>query len=194
MKWVTTTLMLDRLDADQDNAWDEFVAHFHDPVRRFVLRMGLSDAAAEDVVQDTLVAFLNAFREGRYSRERGRLSSWLFGIAYREAARTARDAARERQSPGRDGRTTFFTDRSDDTARRTWDESWERFVLEQCLRRLREELAEGPFRAFELTAMRGVPPAEVAGQLGMTRNAVFVAKHRALKRIAALRAEFEGAA
>lgn len=194
MEWVTTTIMLNRLSEAQDAAWDEFVAHFQGPVRRFVQRMGLSEATAEDVVQETMVAFLRGFREGRYSRDRGRLSSWLFGIAYREALRAARNSARDRQSPERHGRTTFFTDQPDEQARATWDDSWERFVLVRCLEKLRGELSDQNYRAFELTSLRAVPAGAVAEQLGMTRNAVFIARHRALRRVAELRAEFEGTA
>lgn len=198
MEWVTTTLMLDRLDAGQDAAWDEFVTYFRDPVRRFALRLGLPEASADDVVQESMVAFLRAFRAGRYDRDRGRLSSWLFGIAYREAARTKRDAARAVPTPGGVGGGRLADDRpderADDLARRTWDETWERFVFDRCLERLRGELSETAYRAFEMTTLRSVPPTEVARQLGMTRNAVFIAKHRALRRVGQLRAEFEGGA
>lgn len=58
----------------QDAAWDEFMAHFRGPAQRFVLRMGLDETTAEDVVQETMVAFLRGFRVGRSSRDRGRLS------------------------------------------------------------------------------------------------------------------------
>lgn len=76
----------------------------------------------------------------------------------------------------------------------TWDGAWERFVLERCVERLRGELNPQTFSAFELTSLRGVPPEEAARQLGITRNAVFFARHRALRRMGELRTEFEGAA
>ncbi len=192
MPWVTTTILLERLTDAQDSAWEEFATHFRAPVHRFAVRLGLSDAAAEDVVQSTMLAFVRAYREGRYSRDRGRLSSWLFGIAFREAQRVFRDAPREGQAPAARGRTTFFSGRPDDElARRTWTETWERHVLDRCLEQVRAEVEPSTYEAFELTAMRGVPADRVATDLGITKNAVFIAKHRVLKRVAELRREFE---
>jgi hypothetical protein len=49
----------------------------------------------------------------------------------------------------------------------------------------------GTFRAFERVALDQVPAADVARELGMTRNAVFLAKHRVVKRIRALKDAFE---
>jgi DNA-directed RNA polymerase specialized sigma24 family protein len=55
----------------------------------------------------------------------------------------------------------------------------------------RAEVEPRTFEAFELAAIRDVPADQIADELGMTRNAVFIAKHRVLKRIANLRREYE---
>lgn len=192
MHWITTTIMLDRLADAQDVVWDDFAAHFRAPVLHFAMRLGLPEAAAEDVVQSTMLAFISAYREGRYSKNRGRLSSWLFGIAYREALQVKRKIARERQSPQFDGRTTFFAGQPDEErARTTWTETWERHVLDRCMAQVSAEIEPSTYEAFELTALRGVPPEEVSSRLGLSRNAVFIAKHRVLKRIGELRREYE---
>ncbi len=192
MPWITTTILLDRLSEAQDSAWEELASHFRGPVLAFALRLGLSHPAAEDVVQSTMLAFLRAYREGRYDKQRGRLSSWLFGIAYREALRSIREGARERQAPGPAGRTTFFSGRpDDDLAKQSWADEWERHVLDRCMEQARAEVEPRTFEAFELAAIRDVPADQIADELGMTRNAVFIAKHRVLKRIANLRREYE---
>ena len=192
MPWITTTIMLERLHEAQDSAWEELASHFRAPVQAFALRLGLSHAAAEDVVQSTMLAFLRAYRDGRYDKRRGRLSSWLFGIAYREALRSIRDGARERQAPGAAGRTTFFSGQpDDDLAQRTWADEWDRHVLDRCMEQARAEVEPRTFEAFELAAIRSVPAGQVGAELGMSPNAVFVAKHRVLKRIAQLRREYE---
>ncbi len=192
MPWITTTIMLERLSDAQDTAWEELATHFRAPVHHFAIRLGLNDSAAEDVVQSTLLAFIRAYREGRYEKDRGRLSSWLFGIAYRESLRVIRSGKREFQSPPAPGRTTFLSGRPDEElARRTWTQTWERHVLDRCMEQARGEVASNTFEAFELTALRDVPAEAVARELGMSRNAVFIAKHRVLKRIAELRREYD---
>ena len=52
---------------------------------------------AEDVVQDTLLAFLDAWRRGRYDRDRGRLGSFLFAIAVQQVRTHHRKAQRVRR-------------------------------------------------------------------------------------------------
>jgi len=192
MPWITTTIMLERLADAQDSAWEELATHFRAPVHHFALRLGLPEAAAEDVVQSTMLAFVRAYRDGRYEKDRGRLSSWLFGIAYREAMGVVRQSAKERQAPGGEGRTTFFAGQAgEELARQTWTETWERHVLDRCMERVTGEVTPSTYEAFELTALRGVPADQVAERLGITKNAVFVAKHRVLKRVGELRREFE---
>ena len=47
------------------------------------------------------------------------------------------------------------------------------------------------YRAFELVVFSKRDAAAVADELGMTRNAVFKAKHRIVRRIRELQASFE---
>lgn len=196
MEWVTTTILLDRLCDFEDAAWEHFTNRFRTPVVRFACRMGLPEQEAQDVAQESLAAFANGLRDGRYDRTKGRLSSWLFGIAYYESKRAMRDAARSpRQAPGVDGKTTFFSALPDEgEAKASWERDWERFVTNQCLERLRGEVTPMTYAAFEMVALREAPANEVARELGITRNAVFIAKHRALKRLGELHAQFEGVA
>ena len=197
--WQTTTLLLQRLRDLDDEAWNQFAERFGPPITRFARKLALPEHAAEDLAQNALGAFARAYREGRFDRERGRLSAWLFGIAHKEALRLRRDLARQpRQGPaGADptGQTTFFSALPDESRLRdTWDEQWERHALDRCVALARAEFEPTTFRAFELTAIRDVPPAAVASELGITRNAVYLAKHRVLSRLAELREGFESVA
>lgn len=189
--------MLERLLDSEHDAWQRFTDRFRTPMLAFARRCGLSEAQREDAVQDALIAFVEAYRAGRYEREKGRLGSWLFALMYQSIRSHRRDAARSPiQSPGADarsGRTTFFSALPDEhEAKDAWEEDWERHAIDECLGRLRAEVSADHFRAFELTTVRRVPASEVAQQLGMSRDAVYQARFRALKRLGALRAEFEG--
>ena len=191
--WRTTTILLERLRDFDDAAWEEFVERFRDPVVRFGMRLGLGEGEVDDFAQDTLIAFAKAYREGRYQRDRGRLSSWLFGIAHKEAQRMKRECAkRPGLVPGRaDGSTTFFSSQPDeDELRKTWDDGWDHHVIARCLEQARSEFEPSTFEAFELAALRQVPAEEVARRLGLTRNAVYVAKHRVLARLGELQEGF----
>ena len=82
MEWVTTTAFLHALKQPGDNeAWRRFVQRFRQPVVRYAERGGLKTNAAEDLAQEVLLTFVESWRDGRYDPSKGRLSSWLFGIA-----------------------------------------------------------------------------------------------------------------
>ncbi len=191
MQWLTTTLVLDKLHQSEPEAWEVFVQRFRQPVVRFALDMGLPEAEAEDAAQEALATFLTAYREGRYDRGRGRLHSWLFGIAQRTIQSRRRDLARDRRRTPAALQTAAWDALPQAGAQASWDRSWQQAVFDQCLAQVRAELEPRTVQAFELVALREVPAQEAASQLGMTRNAVFLAKHRVLKRIRELQQEIE---
>jgi RNA polymerase sigma-70 factor (ECF subfamily) len=195
MDWITTSTILDDLrDGQNLTAWQRFAERFRPSVVRFACKLGLPDEDAEDVAQETLAAFAIEYRDGRYDRSRGRLSRWLFGIAYRQAQKARSVRARRARVEGEPERTSFWETASDDeAAARTWDQQWEQALLEQCLQRVRQELGPSTMRAFELAALAERAPAEVAKELGLSVKAVYHAKYRVLRRIRELRAVLEGA-
>ena len=113
MQWVTTTIVLEQLAREEAGAWELFVRRFRQPVIRFARDLGLSEDEAEDVVQETLASFLRAYRNGRYDRDKGRLSSWLFGIAHRTAMKIRSKAARRQRLAPAGDRTGFWDDLPD---------------------------------------------------------------------------------
>src|SRR5688572_33473691 len=78
---TTTALLCGLLDPAAEQSWLEFDARFRPIVRGFAMKLGLSEADAEDVTQEALARFVKYYRQGKYDRTRGRLSSWLITIA-----------------------------------------------------------------------------------------------------------------
>jgi DNA-directed RNA polymerase specialized sigma24 family protein len=77
----TSTILLQRLkDRGDDAIWREFDTRYRPVLLAVGRRLGLGLADAEDAAQETLVAFLAEYKEGRYRREMGRLRDWLAGI------------------------------------------------------------------------------------------------------------------
>ena len=192
MDWVTTTQVLEDLRQRGDSAaWERLDGHFHAMVVRFARHAGLSAADAEDAAQETMLAFVKAFREGKYAREKGRLRDWLFGVAKRVTFSMRNRLPKERLIGEKTG--TSFWDRLEDdgSIERSWDDEWRKVVLNICLEQARREMDRGVFRAFELYALEEKPVVEVADELRMSRNAVYIAKSRVLARLRELEKEFE---
>ena len=195
MDWVTTSTILDGLrEPTNQTAWDRLAARFRAPIVQFARRRGLPVADAEDVAQETLSALVDACRNGRFDPKKGRLSKFLFGIAYRQTQNAFRKKAHAEIQIARTANTstTFWSNLPDErSAEESWDGTWERTVMTQCLAQIRLEVQPQTYRAFELTALAGLAPGVVAEQLDMSKNAVVLAKHRIVKRLRELRLEYE---
>lgn len=178
----TTTRLLDALlEARNEPAWSQIDARFRPVIAGLARRLGLEGSDAEDVAQQSLVEFLRAYREGRYDRSKGRLSSWILGIAHRTALHALRT---RRRAPSLAG--TALGEVPDEGALRSiWDEERDREIISRALAVLRDEsqVDDRTLTAFELVALRGVPAVEAAAQAGMSVEQVYVAKSRLTKRL-----------
>lgn len=188
-EWLTTTTILQRLrDYENRDAWERLAGRFRPPIVAFARRLGVSPADAEDVAQNTLLAFAEGFRRGGYDAEKGRLSRWLFGIAYRQALGQRRATARI----GVLDHPSAIADWPDEaSATGAWDEEWERSLLERCLVAARTEVEPTTYRAFELVVLDERSPADAARLLGVPIKTVYNAKHRLLARIRELRSDLD---
>lgn len=188
MEWITTTTILhDLRDYSNQSAWERLAARFRRPIVRFAREMGLSASDADDVAQETLLAFAEAFRRDGYDPQRGRLSKWLFGIAFRQALA----ARRKRNRAEHDGESALQHVSDENSATLAWDREWEQAMLGECLERVRGEFESATYAAFALTVIEGAEAADAARQLNVPLKSVYNAKHRVLKRIRELRAELE---
>lgn len=188
--WVTTTTILEDLRGfDNHVAWRRLVDRFHAPITRFARGQGLAAADAEDVTQEALAEFARAYRDGRYDRDKGRLSRWLFGIVFRKILQSREKHQRDRAA----GQPTPAWEALPDERRTwdSWDKEWEEAVWRICLDRVRMEFEPPTLAAFERVVRDERPIAATAEELGLTVKAVYNAKHRVLKRLRELKAEFE---
>jgi RNA polymerase sigma-70 factor (ECF subfamily) len=180
----TSTALLEGLrDPANAAAWEAWVARYRPLVMRYARRVGLGADDAEDAAQAILLAFSSAYREGRYDRERGRLRTWLFGIAVnqvRAARRSRRDAVPHDTAAEEAAFGALAAPSEQEVA---WEAEWRDAVLRECLERVRAEVESRTFRAFELVAREGRDPADVGRELGLSRDAVYAAKRRVLRRV-----------
>ena len=156
---------------------------------RYARRVGIKDADVDDVVQEILVAFSTAYRQGRYDPDRGRLRDWLFGIARLEIRNWRRRTQAALQADSDAMEACLAGD--DDRLQAAWDQEWRAAVLRHCLENVRTEVQPQTMEAFKLFAIQEWPAQRVAKRLHMTENAVFGAKRRVLRRLRELQAFIE---
>jgi RNA polymerase sigma factor (sigma-70 family) len=146
--------------------------------------LGFSESEAQDVAQETLTTFLQAYRDGKYDRKRGRLRSWLFGIARRKAHEAHHRRPKEQVLAARSDATNPIDAIVDDhTMSELWEAEWRRAVLAACLAEVRKQVTPQTMEAFELLLLRQWSTEKAARHLGLTVNAALKAKHRVLTRM-----------
>ena len=193
MQTRTTTTLLENLrDPDNASAWQRFDARYRPVLIAFARKLGLGDEDAADAAQETLVRFVGLYGAGTYRRERGRLSSWIIGIARNCIIEQRRARATRREWRG----MSALKELPDDNhLSKIWDAECDREVLRHAIRSLRREtrIDARTISAFELLAFRQLSPSEVAVKLDMTMNEVYLAKHRCLKRLRLIITSLEAA-
>ncbi|CAG0961469.1 ECF RNA polymerase sigma factor RpoE [Phycisphaerales bacterium] len=188
----TTTKLLDALrDHANEPAWAHIDSRYRPVISGLARRLGLSDTDADEVAQQTLSEFVRAYRENRYDRSKGRLSSWILGIAHHTALRVLRNGNRDVHP----GDTALGALPEEPGLRSIWMDERDRAILVRAMAMLRDEsgVDDRTLRAFELVALRGVPAAEAAAQCGMTLDQAYVAKSRVTKRLREVVAELTAA-
>lgn len=191
---ITTTsyTLLEDIRGDRnESAWREFYRRYAPMLVSFGKRLGLSDADADEAMQETMIDMIQVDaefqRRDRPSSGTGRrrFKTWLCSVAKHKI----RDV--QRGSQRRDRLEEHLAAASSDDGEGTdideaFEPEWQRMILSQALQRLATEVEPAVYQAFILYAAHGQPAQEVADLLGISRNAVFLSKHRLVRRIRAL--------
>jgi RNA polymerase sigma factor (sigma-70 family) len=188
----TSTALLDGLRDPANHAlWNEFCGRYRPTLISFGHKLGLNTDDAQDAAQETLCAFVSAYRGKEYDREKGGLRTWLFRIA----AHKIRDIQRRRckeHAFGKESTTALFEKIPDDhTWSSIWDAEWKQAVLKAALEQVRQEVEPATMRAFELVTLKDWPEERAAAHLQMTVNAVSKAKRRVLSKMRQVRSWME---
>jgi RNA polymerase sigma factor (sigma-70 family) len=172
------------------------------PIFAFVRRQGIRPEEAEDLTQGFFALLLERRDLDAVRKEKGRLRSYLlvslkhFLADERRRAMAIKRGKGERlipleELPANDGADMEPADPV--TAERIYERRWASTVLEEVLRRLKDEYgAAGNAALFDrlkqlLPDEPGAPSqADIAAQLGMTENAVRQAFHRFRQRYQSL--------
>lgn len=169
-------------DPGQDAVWREFDTRYRPVLFAFAQKVGLNRTDAEEVAQTVLVEFLQAYRAGRYDRSKGRLSSWIIGIARNQIAKHARVRGRAAGNRG-----DSVLGQLDDPARATglWAAEQQRVIFARAWALLLApgRYSETTLQAFELVALRATPAAAVAVECVIPIEEVYAVKSRLSKRL-----------
>ena len=179
----TTTALLEGLfDLQNASAWRQFDDRFRPILVAVASRLGLEPADAADVAQETIAQFVRDYRAGKYDRTRGRLGSWVVGIARHRVAELHRTQVGRREHRGQ---SAIVMIPEENHLGEIWDTECRHAAVCAALRELvaSSKVSERTLDAFRMHVIDEETPERVAEKLGTTVRAVYMAKHRCLARL-----------
>jgi len=180
MQTTRASLLIRIRDRRDAAAWEEFDAIYRPMLLRFATLRGLEHAAAEDVVQQCLIAVQEHIERFDYDPKRGRFKGWLRTLVNNRIRNLRRD---RRETPGESG--YFQRDQArEETPEETFDRLWMEEHLRHGLRRVRRETDEQTFQAFEWYVLEERPVEEVCQALNVTANQLYKIKWRLTQKLA----------
>lgn len=183
---ATRASLLDRLrDAEDPLAWREFFDRYARAMYAFARSVGCRDHTAEEVVQDAMLQVFQSRLVFRYDPARGRFRNWLLTVVRQKAAlRRRQDARAPAAAP--------LAEAADPPAETEaiWETAFENALLVALLETVRKEVEPSTYQAFELTALHGMSASRAGRFTGLSRNAVYLARKRVLRRLRELGATY----
>jgi RNA polymerase sigma-70 factor (ECF subfamily) len=177
--------LLDRLKVARPEAsdWNRLQGIYLPLIERWLSRVpGLGDASA-DLAQEVLVV---VFREiPRFERQReGSFRAWLRKVTVNKVLNYRRQRHRPPAAglDPADGFLERLSDPNGDLAHE-WDQDRDKHVVEKLLAVVQPDFTPTTWEALRRFGVDGVPAARVAAELGLSENAVILAKRRILKRL-----------
>lgn len=179
----TSLTLLERARQGDSEAWNAIAELYAPLVYRWLRKYRLQEVDVEDVLQQVFTTVSYSITEFRREPDSGSFRGWLFSITRSRVMDLIR--RREKEPVGRGGSTAHhdieqvsselssIQDLREETAS----------LYQRALKLIQSDFSDRVVQAFFRHAVDGVPASDVAEELDMTRDAVYAAKKRILKRL-----------
>ena len=189
----TRQSLLSRLKNREDHeSWRLFFDTYWRLIYKAAIRAGLTDAEAQDVVQETILSVLKSMPHFEYDAEKGSFKGWLLRLTrwrildqYRNREPVPRLPEQSAQQALETVTLEGLADPAGDKLETLWNEEWEKNLLEAAISRVKLKVDANQFQAFDLYVFKKWPVAKVARTLKVSPARIYLAKHRINKLIKA---------
>jgi len=182
---ATRRSLVDRLaNWDDRKRWQEFFDTYWKLIYSAARKSGLTDAEAQEVVQETVITVAKNIDKLKYDPAIGSFKGWLLQITRWRIA----DQFRERE-PGDAKHARSSDDRATATIERVpdsrvvdldalWETEWKENLFEAAIARVKKKIEPKQFQIFDCYVRKEWPAQKVAERLGVNVGQVYLARHR----------------
>ena len=181
---LTSVSLLGRLqEKSQHDDWSRFVAVYTPFIERFIRLDAALAADAEDICQEVLAKVAQHLPRFRRQRD-GSFRTWLKTLTANQVSCFGENGIVNRSSGNR-GLSRYWKPCwiRDNELSQVWDREYDQYLVCRLQAIVRSEFSATTWRAFTLRVLEGKTSAEVAAELGVSKNAVDIAKSRVLSRL-----------
>ena len=185
-----TTLLYRLRDLDDQASWQEFFDTYWKLIYSVACRYGFTEAAAEDIVQETMVAVSRHMPEFRYDPAKGSFKTWLLQItrsriydALRRTRYKQEDQYRQREVALKTTVMESYPAPEDARLDAMWEEEWRKHLIERALEQIKRTANAKEFQMFCLHVVKNVAARDVARGLGAKLSEVYAAKYKLAPRL-----------
>jgi RNA polymerase sigma-70 factor (ECF subfamily) len=184
--YTTSPSLLERLRGPADEAdWRRFVRLYTPLLYYWCRRMQLSEEVSADIVQDVFLILLKKLPQFQYDGQRS-FRGWLRSITLNKC----RDRWRRLAVAPQGVDDELLSNVPDRAATNPFEDAeYRQYLVARALALMQSDFDARTWKACWAHGVVGRPAAEVAAELGVSENAVYIAKCRVLRR---LREELQG--
>lgn len=182
----TSETLLDQLRLQPTAAaWQRLVDLYTPLIRSWLRRHAAPEHDVDDLVQEVLTVVVRKLPQFERAPRAGAFRCWLRSITVnclREFWRTRR----LRPAPAKEGSFGQVLSELEDSASdlsELWDQEHDRHITERLLEYIKPLFAPTTWTAFCRVVVDDIPPTQVAQEMGISVNAVFIAKSRVMTRL-----------
>jgi RNA polymerase sigma-70 factor (ECF subfamily) len=183
---ATRASLLARLkDWENQASWQDFFETYWQLIYRVGLKAGLTDAEAQDAVQETVLAVARNIKGFQYEPARCSFKTWLMLITrqrilwqLKKRLPSYQHLASSQDETARTSTVERIPDPSAIDLDAVWDAEWQKNLMSAALERVKKQVSPRQFQIFDLYVLQDWSAGEVARTLRINVAQVYLAKHR----------------
>jgi RNA polymerase sigma factor (sigma-70 family) len=182
-------------DWEDQSSWQDFFDTYWRLIYDVARKGGLTDAEAQDVVQETMISVAKHMPSFQYNPEIGSFKSWLLNMTrWRmtdqlrkrgpvQAADSSFGQEGSLEESGVNGVVSRLLDPRSSDLEALWNAEWEENLLHAAMAKVKRRLDPQKYQIFDFYVNRQWAPEKVAAAFGIAVDQVYLVKHRVTEMI-----------